>query len=252
MLAVGNPAFQSAWTGERPTIARATLRGAHSTCGDFGGLQFEPLPATEGEVRALDQLWKREGWPAEVLTGKAATEAAVKESASGLRVLHFATHGFFLANECQGNAVTRENPLLRSGLALAGANHRNNASASEEDGILTAEEAASLDLDGTDWVVLSGCDTGLGVIRSGEGVLGLRRAFLEAGAHTVITSLWPVEDEAARAWMTALYRARFQRGQTTAASLHRADVEMLRQRRAAGKSTHPFYWASFVAVGDWR
>lgn len=252
MLAVGNPAFQAAGIGERPVVARATFRGTHSTCGDFSRLQFEPLPATDGEVRALDRLWKREGWPVEILTGKAATEAAVKQSASGLRVLHLATHGFFLANQCAGNAVVGENPLLRSGLALAGANRRNQAGAAEEDGVLTAEEAASLDLDGTDWVVLSGCDTGLGVVQSGEGVLGLRRAFLEAGAHTVITSLWPVEDEAARRWMTALYRARFHNGQSTAAALHRADVEMLRQRRAAGQSTHPFYWASFIAVGDWR
>src|SRR5579871_238040 len=90
------------------------------------------------------------------------------------------------------------------------------ASAGQEDGILTAEEAALLDLEGTEWVVLSGCDTGIGEIKAGEGVLGLRRAFQEAGARTVITSLWPVEDEEVRAWMTSLYRIRFVRKMPTA------------------------------------
>jgi CHAT domain-containing protein len=141
---------------------------------------------------------------------------------------------------------------LRSGLALAGANQRQSARANQDDGILTAEEAAALDLRGTEWVVLSGCDTGLGDIKAGEGVLGLRRAFQEAGARTLIASLWPVDDTEARDWMGVLYRTRFHNGKSTAESIRQADLSELRARRKAGKSTHPFYWAGFVAVGDWR
>ena len=98
-----------------------------------------------------------------------------------------------------------ENPLLLSGLALAGANRRAAAGPDEDDGILTAEEVASLNLQGTEWAVLSACDTGLGEIKAGEGVFGLRRAFQIAGARTVIMSLWSVDDRATRPWMRALY-----------------------------------------------
>jgi CHAT domain-containing protein len=124
---------------------------------------------------------------------------------------------------------------------MAGANRRQEAGPDEDDGILTADEISMLDLRGTQWAVLSACDTGLGEVRVGEGVFGLRRAFQLAGAHTVIMSLWPVEDEAARAWMASLYRYRCD-----------ASLEALRQRRARGLSTHPLYWAGFIAAGDWR
>jgi CHAT domain-containing protein len=145
-----------------------------------------------------------------------------------------------------------ENPLLRAGLALAGANQRRSAATDEDDGILTAEEVASLNLEGAEWVVLSGCDTGEGEVRAGEGVLGLRRAFRIAGADTLIASLWPVEDEATRQWMTALYQSHFGQGRSTAESVASATAKQLRARRAKGLSTHPFYWGSFVAVGNWR
>ncbi|MBY0374246.1 MAG: CHAT domain-containing protein, partial [Bryobacteraceae bacterium] len=102
------------------------------------------------------------------------------------------------------------------------------------------------------WVVLSGCDTGLGQIRAQEGVFGLRRAFQTAGAGTVIMSLWPVEDFAARDWMKRLYAARLTKGLSTAESLRDASRAMLAARRAAGQSTHPFFWAAFVGAGDWR
>ena len=145
-----------------------------------------------------------------------------------------------------------ENPLLLSGLAMAGANRRAAASADEEDGILTAEEVASLNLDGVEWAVLSACDTGLGEIKAGEGVFGLRRAFQVAGARTVIMSLWSVEDRAAMQWMRALYEGRLRRGLDTAEAVRAASLTVLAERRARGQSTHPFFWAGFVAAGDWR
>jgi CHAT domain-containing protein len=141
---------------------------------------------------------------------------------------------------------------LLSGLVLAGANHREAAGSEEDDGILTAEEIATLDLSGVDLVALSACGTGAGVVMSGEGVFGLRRAFRLAGAKKLITSLWAVEDEATRKWMKAFYEALFRKGLQTAASVREASLEILHELRKKRKSTHPFYWAGFVASGDWR
>jgi CHAT domain-containing protein len=117
--------------------------------------------------------------------------------------------------------------------------------------VLTAEEAASLDLRGVEWAVLSGCGTGLGPVQTGEGVLGLRRAFRVAGADTLIISLWPVEDHAARQWFRHLYEARLA-GAPTPRAMQTASLEVLERRRAAATTTHPFYWGAFVAAGDWK
>jgi len=111
---------------------------------------------------------------------------------------------------------------------------------------------SSLDLTGVEWAVLSGCDTGVGEIRAGEGVFGLRRAFQIAGAKTVIMSLWAVEDQTTRRWMTTLYENRLVKGMGTADAVREAGLAALRQRRAEGVSSHPVYWAAFVAAGDWR
>src|SRR6185436_5117369 len=110
----------------------------------------------------------------------------------------------------------------------------------------------SLNLTGVEWAVLSACGTGLGEIKAGEGVFGLRRAFQIAGARTVVMSLWSLDDRAARQWMEALYAARLAQHLDTAESVRAASLSMLRDRRAKGLSTHPFYWAAFVAAGDWR
>jgi CHAT domain-containing protein len=147
---------------------------------------------------------------------------------------------------------TAQNPLLFSGLGLAGANVRASARADEEDGILTAAEVAAMNLRGVEWAVLSACETGIGQIKSSEGVFGLRRAFQIAGAHSVIMSLWEVDDQSTRKWMKTLYAGRYQRHLTTAQAVHEASLTALRDRRAAGLGTQPFYWAAFVGEGDWR
>jgi CHAT domain-containing protein len=120
-----------------------------------------------------------------------------------------------------------------------------------DDGVLTAEEIAGLDLRSAGWAVLSACETGVGDVQSGEGVLGLRRAFQVAGARTVIMSLWAVEDDSAREWMHALYAARLG-GSETPEAVREASRDVLQQRRAGGLDTHPFHWGGFVAAGDWR
>ena len=101
-------------------------------------------------------------------------------------------------------------------------------------------------------MVLSACDTGVGEVRTGEGVFGLQRAFTLAGAKTLVMSLWSVEDESARRWMRALYEARLLEGMATAEAVREASLTVLRERRARRESTHPFCWAAFVAAGDWR
>jgi CHAT domain-containing protein/tetratricopeptide (TPR) repeat protein len=264
LLAVGNPAFDE---GGAPSRAQpATTRSA---CEPEGPSRFGNLPGSLGEVNEISQLWPRSGSNAvTVLSGATASETAVKNALSGRRVLHFATHGFFIGDGCppegsrggvaRSSAAVRfaeegrENPLLLSGLALAGANRRGSARLDEDDGILTAEEVAGLNLNGVEWAVLSACDTGLGEIRAGEGVFGLRRAFQVAGARTVIMSLWAVDDQATRAWMRALYEARFRQGLSTADAVRVASVTVLKDRRAKKQSTLPVYWAAFVAAGDWR
>jgi CHAT domain-containing protein len=180
-----------------------------------------------------------------------------------------ATHGFFLGTACEeagdgkraidvvpaparkATLVAEELALVQSGLAFAGAN-RAVPAADGEDGILTAEEVAAMDLRGVEWMVLSGCDTGVGRIRSGEGVLGMRRAFQVAGAGAIVMSLWPVDDAATRQWMQVLYRARYRDGSSSTDAVRSADAAILRDRRAHQQSVHPFYWAGFVVSGSWR
>ena len=109
-----------------------------------------------------------------------------------------------------------------------------------------------MDLSDVEWAVLSACDTGVGEIKAGEGVFGLRRAFQVAGARTLIMSLWAVDDESARDWMKALYEGRLTKGYDTAEAARAAGLSVLQDRRKHGQSTHPFYWAGFVAAGDWK
>lgn len=295
--------------------ARALFRGHRALCAQFRDVRFRELPASRGEAEEVARLWSAAGAraPADsggaaraaaatVLTGANASEAAVKQLGRGRRVIHIASHGFFLRADCEvegadggGGDGTRgigglspaasagarppaprdttggapdeapraararvpartaaANPLRLSGLALAGANLRASADPSREDGVLTAEEVAALDLRGVDWVVLSACDTGVGDLAIGGGVFGLRRSFQLAGARTVVSSLWAVRDDVASRWMGALYDERWRGGADTAAAVRAASRRLLESRRAAGESVHPFYWGGFIATGDWR
>lgn len=274
LLVVGDPGFGSPSPGDGSIPAsRARSNGS---CDDPAGLRFEPLPGTRLEVEAVVSMWRRcsgrstDRCPggAEAWTGEAARERRIAEAVAGRRVVHFATHGFHHGVDCarpaddsgvggsgEDRPVTvlsaRTNPMILSGLALAGANRREHASGPDDDGILTAAEVASLDLRGVEWVVLSGCDTGRGDVLPGEGVLGFRRAFRAAGARAVIMSLWPVSDHAAVDWMRGLYAARAQE-RSTAGAARSASLGVLHARRAAGQSTHPYFWAPFVAEGNGR
>jgi CHAT domain-containing protein len=188
---------------------------------DLRSLYLGPLLGTEAEASALE---KRGGKSVKVFLGPKATEAELRQVNSP-RVLHLATHGFFLPEIELGELVDplqpdREipkgklvNPMHRSGLALAGAQTtleawaRGEVPPTEDDGIVTAEEVGGLKLDGTSLVVLSACDTGSGEARAGEGVMGLRRGFIQAGAQNLLMTLWPINDRATVKIMLDFYEA---------------------------------------------
>jgi CHAT domain-containing protein/Tfp pilus assembly protein PilF len=277
ILLVGAPDFQMAEgmvaATEIPPEA-PVYRGLRSACGDFRSLSFAPLPGSGSEADEIAALWRERRSSAEPvmrLTGVEASEEAFKRLAPRRRILHIATHGFFVQDHCDSaldqagedwrprstrdvHAVaTLENPLLLSGLAFAGANRREGSGDGTfgEDGILTAEEIASLDLRGVEWALLSACGSGIGPSQTGEGVLGLRRTFHVAGARTVLMSLYDVDDQTTRDWMRRLYDSRL-RGRATVEAVRDASLALLAERRAAGVSTHPAFWGTFVAAGDWH
>jgi CHAT domain-containing protein/tetratricopeptide (TPR) repeat protein len=218
-----------------------------------GGLSFTRLSGTAQEAAAIRRIL--ELGAEQVLVQGAAREGVLKQRrAPG--ILHLATHGFFFTDQQIQPVELRldreqptappsgEHPLLRSGLALAGANQLRSG---DDDGILTALEVSGLDLAGTQLVVLSACETGVGQVKSGEGVYGLRRAFVQAGAHTQVASLWKVDDTATRDLMVDYYR-RLSSGEGRSAALRSAQRAMLRNP----KWRHPNYWAAFVVIGDPR
>jgi len=249
-VVMADPAYGSSASGPPPDV------GAYRS-GDLdrSGLVFTPLAGTADEAKTLQGLLKLNA--PDVLTGANATEEKLKRL-HGPRILHVATHGFFLSDQQVAAAALRpvsfsaetpplplgENPLLRSGLALAGANTRR--SGESDDGILTAAEAAQLDLRGTQLVVLSACETGLGQVEEGEGVYGLRRALVLAGAQAQLVSLWKVADAKTQALMVDYYE-RLLKGEGRSAALREAQLAMI----ANPATQHPYYWAAFVPIGNW-
>jgi CHAT domain-containing protein/tetratricopeptide (TPR) repeat protein len=274
-LLVGGPSFDLP-ASEAASKSDLPARRSAITCARAGALHFDPIPGSLDEIREIEEVLRSARGaatgapPARALTGSEATERALREMVPGHEILHLATHAFFFDEACE-SSLTRasilarqgtradvssipaiaESPMMLAGLALAGANRPGDPSFPGDDGVLTAEEIPMLDLSGVEWVVLSGCETGLGRIQSGEGVLGLQRAFEVAGAGTVIMSLWNIGDDATRSWMRPLYEARLD-GKGAGDAVRAASQAVLKSLRRDGRSTHPFYWGAFVAAGDWR
>ncbi|MDX6270948.1 MAG: hypothetical protein QOD28_2171 [Acidobacteriota bacterium] len=276
-LVLANPLYNdSGGNSQVETLAGVTAkRDVDFNAIDFSKVSYVPLPGTADEARALSALMPG----ARLLSAAEATEAALKQIHAP-RLLHVATHGFFLTDkpaqaDARGLGLSStapvpsrsENLLLRSGLILAGVNQRQSGTG--EDGVLTAAEAAALDLWGTKLVVLSACETGLGDVKNGDGVYGLRRALVLAGSESQVMSLWQVSDAATRDLMKAYY-TRLQRGEGRTEALRQVQLEMLKgatkvqdgaQERTllgavVGKAqavnySHPYYWASFIQSGAW-
>ena len=166
----------------------------------------------------------------------------------GPKILHLATHGFFLPDDhpegMPGDAsapAPSENPMLRSGLVFSGANKLRSG---DDDGLLTALEASGLDLEGTKLVVMSACETGVGKVTNGDGVYGLRRSLVIAGAESLVMSLWQVDDFATKELMSGLYKG-LADGKPRSAALRDTQIKLLTNPKYA----HPFYWAAFVGAG---
>jgi CHAT domain-containing protein len=209
-------------------IVKSSVKGK----GDFFRVRAGNFPSI-AEANKYGADLQEKGVVAEFFVARyepPADSLPVTESPSNLRISKYAAQG--------------TNPLLRSGLALAGANQSRSG---DNNGLLTAMEAAYLDLSGTKLVLLSGCDTGAGEVKSGEGVQELRRALVLAGSESQVMSLWPISDESTKELLIPYYKA-LQQGQERSEGLRQAQLRMLRERKDL---RHPFYWAAFIQSGEW-
>jgi CHAT domain-containing protein/tetratricopeptide (TPR) repeat protein len=258
----GNEALKSSSQPESQSLL--TSAATRSLSRDYRGLKFDPLPGSGAEATNVAGLL---GADATLRLGADAREAELKAVVSP-RVLHLATHGFYLPDQefKQTNGLNNslsdftarrslsppgqdwENPMVRCGIALAGANHAMQiTNALAEDGLLTGLEASLLNLQGTELVILSACDSGTGEVKIGEGVMSLRRAFLIAGAKTVLASHWPVSDKATSRLMTEFMR-RWQTGESRAAAWREAQLSLLQSK----DFSNPYFWAAFTLTGEWQ
>jgi CHAT domain-containing protein len=213
---------------------------------------YPALPGTEKEVNELQALLKQKGWKTSEYTETSATEERVKEADSP-KIFHIATHGFYTAEVEESDAakltenesMMTENPLLKTGLLLKGGGDvidKTKYNFNIESGILTAYEAMSLNLDKTDLVVLSACETGMGEVSNGEGVYGLQRAFLVAGAKTLIMSMFKVDDDATQKLILTFYKKWLASG-----NLRKSFVDAKKELRA--EYPDPIYWGAFMMIG---
>ena len=248
VVTIGNSKDLLALKGKKASVKKdAFLLGFP----DFGGAAVA-LPGTKIEIEGVAKILKGSGYAVTQREQKVATEANIK-AVNGPSLMHIATHGYFLADVGKGSAMgvdaenAKNNPLLRSGLILAGApdptkeEHQADLQ-SNDNGILTAYEAMNLSLEGTDLIVLSACETGLGDVKAGEGVYGLQRAFLVAGANALIMSLWKVDDEATQMLMTNFYTNWTKSGNKLKA-FKQAQLQLMT------KYKEPYYWGAFVMMG---
>jgi CHAT domain-containing protein len=248
-----------------PRVASSGTTGPASAPATPYTVQLEATPALETAQETVKRL-RAQGVDAYILkreargkgiffrvrSGNFPTQAEAQKYGEDLQEKGLVSEFFVARSNAEPLSARRlsrfaaqiDNPLLRSGLALAGANHGKSGG---DDGVLTALEAAYLDLSGTKLVVLSACDTGVGEVRNGEGVQGLRRALVLAGSESQVISLWPVSDEATKDLMISYYKA-LQEGAERSEGLRQVQLQML---RGSKDRQHPFYWAAFIQSGEW-
>ncbi|MBF0139722.1 MAG: CHAT domain-containing protein [Magnetococcales bacterium] len=241
--------------------AAAVMQGIRGAGSGMRGLHFDPLPGAEKEGRLIIDQAKEKGQKNQFFVQNDAQEKLVQGLSVPPRMIHIATHGFFLKPDdslrkrllkLQRGAEGQlpppgDNPLLRSGLAFAGINA--NAPYLGEldtvnDGVLTALEVLGLNLAGTELAILSACETGLGEIHEGEGVYGLRRAFMETGVRSLIASLWEVSDAGTQNLMTKFY-GRLMSGKTVHEAMRESQLEMI----SSAEWSNPYIWSAFMLIG---
>ncbi|QVL53447.1 MAG: CHAT domain-containing protein [Cyanobium sp. M30B3] len=259
-VVVANPSFDRPGIKAVASRPAAALSVAQRRSGDLGKTVWSPLPGTQQEGQQVASLLGTR-----LVSGPQATTAALIQQQSP-RVLHVATHGFFVADQQAPpsdplrmlqeespllQSLRQEDPQLRSGLVLAGANQPDLDP--NDDGYLTAAEALQLNLKGTQLVVLSACSTGQGDVRTGEGVYGLQRALTVAGARSTLLSLWKVDDAATAEFMVRFYR-RLKAGEGRADALAAVQAEF-RNGSVKGPMGEdwrtPYFWAAWQLTGDW-
>jgi len=238
---------------------------------EMNELHFARLPGAREEVKAIQNIL---GEPvnSDIFLGSDALEEVLKQT-SAPKWVHLATHGFFLKDQKVSDMPTDlttmrsfslmtpfkhkgineriENPMLRSGFALAGANRSFLITDEQmEDGIVTSEEILGLKLRGTDMVVLSACNTGLGDVKAGEGVFGLRRAFAQAGAKSLVVSMWDVPDKETKELMVAFYKNITSGEMNRCQALREAALREMKIVKKRYGHAYPLYWGGFVLTGD--
>ncbi len=258
-LLLGNPTFDLTDVQQRAALTRLAAGGAggaaSASAGEASKGSLAALPATQDEVDLIAKTFQSAGWQVQTLTGDLALKEAILRQ-RGPRVLHLATHGFFVsttelrrANQGWQSAL---DPMLQSGLFFAGANRTLAGAvpvAGLENGILTSYEVAQLNLEGSELVVLSACETGRGEQQAnGEGVFGLRRALQEAGAQAVLMSMWSVPDRETQELMALFYK-KWLAGADKHDALRQAQLEERETVRQRYGKDLPFYWGAFVLVG---
>jgi CHAT domain-containing protein/tetratricopeptide (TPR) repeat protein len=299
LLLLGNVDYDAVSDKPEPETPGKPDKGTRAA-GSDALPRFHPLPATKTEIAAIGTLYTQAFGPEGVTTleEKQASKQVFRVEAARHRYLHVATHGFFAAAN-QRSALAAQlreasrfgapqhtaeagglHPGLLSGLVLAGANRAGKQHGPEaleaDDGIATAEEIGTLNLEGVELVMLSACETGLGETAGGEGLVGLQRAFQSASARTVVASLWEVDDKATRTLMIEFYKNLWEKKLGKLEALRQAQLTMLRNYapkegnlsgpRGPGPTSpvtpeglakahepiSPRYWAAFVLSGDWR
>lgn len=251
LITIGNSKDLLALKSRKPiTTKDAMLIGFP----DYGGDAVAALPGTKVELDGVSKVLKTSGYKVTQLMQKDATEGALK-AIKAPTVLHIATHGYFKQDQDVGEngalGISMENaqanPLLRSGLLMSGASQTISGTnsvdlSSNDNGIVTAYEVMNMNLDGTALIILSACETGLGEVKAGEGVYGLQRAFLVAGANALIMSLWKVDDAATQQLMTNFYTNWVKLGNKQKA-FKQAQTQLMT------KFKDPYYWGAFVMMG---
>jgi len=242
-MMVGNPKFYMSTQPGNPLPTSGLTRSTAEV--------VSPLPGTKREIEELDELLDRKGWETEKYMEDRAEESEIKK-VTNPRIFHVATHGFFKETPKEtkldqefNETAAYDNPLLKTGLLLSGAGdilNQTQFNYNVDNGILTAYEAMNLNLDQTDLVVLSACETGRGEVQAGEGVYGLQRAFLVAGARTIVMSLFKVSDEATQQLMLKFYRKWIETG-----NKRQAFIDAKKEIRNEYKD--PIYWGPFVMIG---